>query len=575
MRNKIDLNADPQDLFLNPWQDEGLKLLQKPEFIWRERPLATISGFAVSSYPEINQRIRSFVDTARKQRTLRSAVEINTVPVVIDNADFRKNSLYASGKLILSGASGTRLLNAYRWEHEEEAFDPEEKLAAFFTACQDGNKGKSLPIEGTFLENDVHFAIECRNTFNFYHFIVESLSQLSVLDEVGFQGNVYFHYPNKEEKRRAFVEGFVSALFPEFAGRVFFERAPKEYNIVLTAFDMTFALAQAPKAEIESLQELTTRGSGKLDLGSADGQLVLGMNAVSSVLIALRARALKAIEGHDFSYLPKRFFVGRSDSGSRSRPMQGEDELLGALKPLGFEKIAFEDLSPLEQVAIMAQAEVMISCHGAGFTNMLFANPDAFVIELGTLQTARYRWKDFWPIANTSNCRYVSFFADFNADDPLLEPKFETDGIVPVSLSQSAVDQIATFIGAALGYQPEFLTPEDLLQTSRRVLRSGAGQRAIELLEANSDIVIGNLDLCLLKADCHKELGETKSELAALNLAFEADTDRWQTLIRIFWCASSCERPQVVRWALSLLERDFPDRYEAFVSNHEWVRFVA
>jgi hypothetical protein len=299
------------------------------------------------------------------------------------------------------------------------------------------------------------------------------------------------------------------------------------------------------------------------------------MNAVSSSLIALRVRALKLIEGHDFSYLPKRFFVERADGSGRSRPLDGESNLFEHLQRLGFEKIAFENLTPLEQVAIMAQAEIMVSAHGAGFTNMLFANSDAFVIELGTLQTARYRWKDFWPLAHASQCHYVNFFADFNADDPLREPKFDQDGIVPVRLSDDGVDQVMSFIVTVLGGAPETSNPNALERLGRRVLRSGASAQAITLLETHREMISDNLDLCLLMADCHKEMGETKSELVALDLAFHADVTRWQTLIRIFWCASNCDRPQVVRWALALLERDFPDRYEAFVSNHEWVRFVA
>lgn len=576
MKNKIDLTNDPSELFLNPWQDEGLKLLREPEFLWREMPAAKIAGFAVSEYRAINQKIRSFTDTTRRQRTFRSAVEINTVPVVIDDAQFRKSSLMAGGKLVLSGASGTRLLNGYRWDHEAADFDPEEKLQLFFKACQEANKGKSLPVETTFLENDIHFAIECRNTFNFYHFMTESLAQLTVLDEVGFQGDVYFHYPNNEEKRGSFAEAFVSALFPEFAGRVFFERAPKEYNLVLTAFDMTHALGQVSKSEVAGVEKLMPRAGGKKPkLSCAEGQLTLGMNAVSSSLIALRARALKLIEGHDFSYLPKRLFVERADDSSRNRPLEGESNLFEHLQRIGFEKISFENLTPLEQVAIMAQAEVMVSAHGAGFTNMLFANPDAFVIELGTLQTARYRWKDFWPLAHASQCHYASFFADFNADDPLREPKFDQDGIVPVRLSDDGVAQIMSFVVTVLGHTPEMLVPDALEKLGRRVLRSGAVAQAITLLESHREMISGNLDLCLLMADCHKEMGETKSELVALDLAFHADVSRWQTLIRIFWCASNCDRPQVVRWALALLERDFPDRYEAFVSNHEWVRFVA
>ena len=88
-------------------------------------------------------------------------------------------------------------------------------------------------------------------------------------------------------------------------------------------------------------------------------------------------------------------------------------------------------------------------------------------------------------------------------------------------------------------------------------------------------LVARSATLCLVKADCHKALGETKSELVALDGAFKADPSRWQTLIRIIWCANNCDRPQVIRWALSRLKADFPDRHAAFVGDHDWIRYVA
>ncbi|MEP3442565.1 MAG: glycosyltransferase family 61 protein [Sulfitobacter sp.] len=576
LRNKIELSFDPEEMFFNPWRDEGLKLLRKPEFIWREIPSAKIEGFAVSDHDEINKRIRSFVSKTMRHRSFSKAVEVNLLPAVVDKAEFRKSTVLARGKMILSGASGTRLLNAYRWENEDADFDPEEKLHSYFEKCQKDNSGRKLPVEEVFLENDLDLGIACRNTFNFFHFIVESLSQLTILDDVGFQGNIMFHYPNSEEKRRPFAESFVAALFPEYAGRVFFQRAPKAYDLVMTAFDFNIALGQAPDGDAQLFESLTpqARESG-LDLSGMEDQQIFEMNSVSSGLLALRRRALKAIESQDFSYLPKRFFVGRDNQSSRRRPMDGEEGLLDHLTRFGFAHVDFEKLSPLEQIAIMAQAEVMVSVHGAGFTNMLFANPDAFVIELGTVQTARYRWKEFWPLAHAAQCNYLTFFADYNDDDPFIEPKFEEHGILPVRLSEKAIAQVVSFIVTILGETPLMPNAKFLSQLARRVLRAGKAENAIALLQAHQDMVKGDVPLCLLLADCHKELGETKSELVALNAAYAADPQRWQTLIRIFWCASNCERPQVVRWALSTLERDFPDRHKAFVANHDWIRFVA
>lgn len=572
LRNKIELKTDPGTLFLNPWQESGLKLLEAPEFFWREIQGGVIDGFAASAHDEINAKIRSFVAHSKRHKQFRSALEINSVPAVLDRASFRKSHVLAGDKLVLSGASATRLFNTFRWENEASDVAPIDVLNAYFNKCRTLNKGKEIEVEQIFLEPDLDFAIECRNTFNYFHFMTESLCQLCVLDAVGFQGNVYFHFPNQEEKQGGFTTAFVEALFPEFAGRVFFERAPKEYDLVLSAFDFAGAMMQMPPDDISQLGKIVPPMS---KVGSLEFQPALAMNSVSTSILSFRARALKMIEGHDFSHLPKRFFVGRSDEQSRSRPLDGEALLLKHLKDFGFEYVVFENLHPLEQIALMAQAEVMISQHGAGFTNMLFASPTAYIIELGTLQTAQTRWADFWPLANAAQCRYLNFFVDFNAEDPLREPVFSEDGILPPSVSEKAAAQIVAFVVTLLGHAPLMPDAKSLAKLARRVLRAGAAERAIDLLDKHDRIVLSNANLCLLRADCHKALDEPTSELVALRQAQAADPARWQTLVRIIWCANRCERAEVIRWALSELATDFPERHDAFVSNHDWVRFVA
>lgn len=576
MRNKVEFGLPPDALFLNPWRDPGFKLLLEPEFIWRPMPRARIEGFAASAFGRVNQKINACIKSTKQQKTFSHAIEYNAVPVVLDSVGFRKSYVMARDRMILSGASATRLLNKYRWECTEAGFDGDVRLDGFFSACRDYNHGKDVPVYSGLLETNIDFAIECRNTFNYYHFVTESLSQLTLLDGLDFQGNIYFHFPNQEEKQRPFAQAFVTALFPEFESRVFFERAPKDYKKVLTAYDLIGAHPLMPQQDVEGIEKHAT-GDMAEEKGLSDVrfQATLAMNSVSSTVLALRARALRTVEGGDFSHLPRRFYVGRDTRQSRSRHMEGEDLLFDHLKLFGFEYVVFENLSPLEQVALMANAEMMISYHGAGFTNMLFANPDAYVIEIGTLQTAQARWGDFWPLANAAQCRYVNFFADFKSDDPFIEPVFGKDGIVPVFLSEQGTAQLMSFVVTVLGQYPKLSGAVSLEETARKVLQVGAGDHAVRLLEQHDDLVRDNSKLCLLQADCHKQQDEPKSELVALDRAFKADPKRWQTLVRMIWCANRCKRPQVIRWALSRLKADFPQRHDAFLGNHEWVRYVA
>lgn len=575
MRNKIDLTLPPETLFHNPWIDPGFFLLSRPEFIWRPRDRGVILGFAVSEHSQINKKIRSFLNVTMRQKTFSKAIEYNAAPVLLENASFRKSHIMVQDRMLLNGASGVRLINRFHWENEDADVDSAEQIQSYLAICQKANEQRKIPLETSILVPDIDVAIECRNTFNFYHFVIESLTQLTLLDGLGFTGQIFFHFPNQEEKQRPFAQAFVEALFPELADRVIFERTPKEYDRVISTYDFFGGHYQSPRESVSGIDDFAPkRLVAENGLADVSSQAILAMNCVGTPLLSLRARGLDAIEGMDFSYLPKRFFVGRDDRQSRSRHMKGEELLFDHLRLFDFEYVVFENLSPLEQVAIMAQAEVMISYHGAGFTNMLFANPEAYVIELGTLQTAQFRWGDFWPLANAAQCRYITFFADHNTNTPLLEPKFEQDGIVPVRLGEAATGEIMAFVVTLLGQYPKLTKSAVLLETAARVQLAGAPQKAAELIDHHPELLDRDAELCLIKADCHKDLDEPKSELVALDQAYKADRTRWQTLVRMIWCANRCERPQVIRWALSRLERDFPERHQNFVSAHDWVKYV-
>jgi hypothetical protein len=74
VRNKIDLSADPDALFLNLWTEATLKLLEPPEYIWRAREGGIIEGFAVSDHAAINDKTEAFVRSAQKHKSFRKPV---------------------------------------------------------------------------------------------------------------------------------------------------------------------------------------------------------------------------------------------------------------------------------------------------------------------------------------------------------------------------------------------------------------------------------------------------------------------------------------------------------------------
>ena len=574
MRNKIDFTLPPDALFLNPWRDPGLRLLQTPDPMWRSLPKTTVRGFPASGDPALNQQMRRSLREIERARAFDAAVLYNSLPVLVEDAHFLKSFLLAGDKLVLSGAMAARATNQFRLDSRKAGVEGGPLLDAFFDSCQTANRGQLLPLSDTFPEG-LPFAVACRNTFNYFHFITEALCQLCVLDDLDFPGEIFFHFPNPEDRQRSFTRAFAEALFPEFRGRMHFERAPKSYPAVLTAFDLSGAQYQAPEADTAGIAELAPPdlvGEGPI---RAEHHRALAANALNLSLLRLRERALAAIEVRDTAHLPRRFFFGRDVRYSRQRHMAGEDALFEHLALFGFEYVVFENLDPLDQIALVANAEMMVSYHGAGFTNMLFANPDTVAIEIGTVETLKTRWGDFAPLAHASGCRYFTFFADISEADRDSAEARDTGGLLPGALSLEATADILAFVVTLLGQYPDLPAPRPLATLVERLLAAGEPEKALTLLDRHEALLDGQAALWTLKADCYKALGQPKPELAALDRAYKLDPRQWQTLVRMVWCARRCDRPQVIRWALSRLKADFPERHATFVGNHDWLRYVA
>ncbi len=573
MLNQIAFQRKPEDLILDPYVAPGFSALRQPEFLWRPIERTQIHGFAASAHTEVNEKIENYLSYAAKNKVFQKAIEFNTFPVLLQDAWFKKSFVSVDDKCLISGAAGIRLLNRYCWENGEEDPQVEQTLVNYFLACQDIAGERSLPVLTSSLAPETAFAIECRNTFNYFHFITESLCQLCLVEEYGLQGPIYFHYPNNDEKTRPFAQGFVRALFPELADRVVFQRAPVHHEQVVTPYNFSNSFYQMPAAEV-GLMDLFAPSNvfwkGRMATRASQG--VLSMNSVDSSLLKLRARAYKVIEGMDFSHLPKRFWIGRETSQARTRAMKGESDIFDMLKMFGFEFVAFERLSPLEQIGIMANAEMMISYHGAGFTNMLFAGTQTYVVELGTLQTAMFRWGDFWRLANAAQCRYITFFADFNASDPLKEPVFSQDGIVPVHLSPAGLAQVMSFVVAALGHTPKFSRPDEVQRLGEQLMKIGSHDRAAALFAAHAGMEHGHVGLSLALADCLEHFQDHYAQLAALHSAYGADPTSWTVLVRIVWCAKAINHLDTLRAALLALQDGFPDRFAAFAKGRPWVQ---
>ena len=546
-------------------------MLSPPDWTWREAHCGNIKGYPISAYAHINELTATHIRNYDRLRKFKAPVTFNTVPVIVENVHFSHSFTGIDGKWVLNGASGTRLRNRYVWKNKDHNPDIDADVIAYFKAChEDPEKHATLPV----FEGDIHdldFAIDCRNTFNFYHFLTETLCQLCLLDGLDFRGQILIHSPS--QGMRDFIQDWVDALFPEYSDQVKFRRSPKKYDRVLSAFNLRHFYHQTSERVMPSLDHLAPRGwIWRQRDADRNSHALLAMNSYDVMLARLRARALDKIKGMETGHMPRRFWVARAATGNRNREMRNEDKLIEALRPHGFQVIYFEHLKPLEQVAIMANAEVMMSYHGAGFANMLFASPTTHCIEVGNLQSALHRWGDFMPHALVSGCAYRNFFADFNTDTPEIVPDILTEGLVPVALSLEGVHRLARYVELLTADAAIPMTDAELLASVKMLVTLGERRALRILLEPNKHRFKLDPDLWAAWAQCCEEVEDFAGVFDALSQVFAAAPDRFWVLERQIWLTKRIERLDLTPGLLEQHAALFPKRHTSFCEKIRWYK---
>jgi hypothetical protein len=108
----------------------------------------------------------------------------------------------------------------------------------------------------------------------------------------------------------------------------------------------------------------------------------------------------------------RRIYLTRRDVPKRR--VLNEPEVSHFLKRHGFESICPGDLSFAQQVGLFRDAKVVVAPHGAGATNMIFAAEGAVLIELFG---SNYVNGCFWAIANARNQKYAFLTEETNILD--------------------------------------------------------------------------------------------------------------------------------------------------------------
>lgn len=171
-----------------------------------------------------------------------------------------------------------------------------------------------------------------------------------------------------------------------------------------------------------------------LVLNTNNGFRHTGVNAHPYTLRYVKEKLVSKIEGLvDTSQFSKRIFISRRDAPSRR--ILNEDEIFELFKTKGFERYDTGTMSVAEQIALFAQAEIVVGEHGAGLTGVMFCNEGTKVIELFQALIDTSFWfpsqifnLDYMPI-NTLNIN-ADYFANWYQINPNIYFKAMSSKIV-------------------------------------------------------------------------------------------------------------------------------------------------
>lgn len=417
---KIDTSLAPEDFFYLPGRDPGMFYVYDPEWIMRRVPGARIRQTAASDHASVQELLESRLERRFLLPKDNVTFEFNSVPVVLENAGHRGSLASTNGKWILNGASGDRLMGKYLGNTPSK--QAERRVNGFFDNAYNADPARIPVWEKSIADLDV--VIECRNQYNFYHFITEALGNLALFAQMPHRPRITFQC--RKGKVLDFPRQFVASLYPELADRVHFVDRQTASDRVLAPYSHRHYLYQTTDPRtVDSIAAAATRDEWWGRIGPHRQRLkFVFKNSFDSSLRLLRERALSLLDPGDVAARPSRIIITRDpDRGARDREMEGAAAMAAALKPLGFVEVCFERMAPLEQIATMQAADVMIAEHGAALAHMIFARPDAHVVEIGTAQTQAHRWGDFAGNAHVSGCTYSTVFADLSGENPEVVPK--------------------------------------------------------------------------------------------------------------------------------------------------------
>lgn len=185
---------------------------------------------------------------------------------------------------------------------------------------------------------------------NYYHWVVEILSQLQFIAELP---EAYRDYPILISANSQKIPSIKALVESEGITRPFiYLETQHKYRVA------DLLLITAPNNMIPNFK-------------NSNGNTTNSNFARPESIQYLCKSGLSLAAGIAMADLPKRVFLARKGHLRR----YNQQDVVDLLEPYGFVSVHMEDLDVHQQVAIMANAEVVLGPTGAAWTNIMFASP--------------------------------------------------------------------------------------------------------------------------------------------------------------------------------------------------------
>ena len=265
---------------------------------------------------------------------------------------------FSSYEVVMPAFYVRKFNNAYCYTNREEVFSEEQEVILEYTSQKEnpflGRCKRRLPVNQSVKINAcvAHLSLYGLEN-NYYHFLVECLGRLYLIEKSSFKPDYYIisnHLPFQAELLQI-LKIDPNRIIPTNEAKLI-----QAKELIVASF-------------VNNWKHINYRGyihCQKQWLPKWIGDFYRSKINLNDNIIECR----------------KRIYISRSQA--KYRKIENENEVIKVFVNLGFEVYSLETMSVRDQIVLFSQAEIIAGIHGAGFINMSFAPPGTKIFEIFT-----------------------------------------------------------------------------------------------------------------------------------------------------------------------------------------------